>query len=146
MLTTRFRFALVAATLFAVGLCPRVYSSENPFKFVGRWRSDEGRLFNSERYPSGYWVIDRYPSGHYGKRQYLVAPEDGSLEMSVEWGQWAVRRGRYYETPWGTTSSLLKGWVGEPRAAKILDLTKKDFTFLRGQLRRRETRIFDDTK
>src|SRR5450631_2007572 len=78
-------------------------SSRLPAELVGRWRA--------ESVPTGYYVVDRYADGRYAMKRYFSLDSSKPAELTLEWGHWHIRKGKYSEIIEGTTSPTLKRFL-----------------------------------
>jgi len=117
--------------------CAALARSPHSAQLVGRWRAEAA--------DTGCWVVDRFPDGRYAKKQYLDFDMAKPAELTLEWGHWEIRGGKYVEIIEGATSPTLAKFAGTPVARPILHVTPERFTievetYPRSEARERDTR------
>jgi len=99
---------------------------------VGRWQSDV--------MPSGYWVIDRFPDGHYVEKTFHASGFRSPHQIGLTWGRWKYDNKGYRHIIDGTNLPDFKRFIGKWKLWPILSLKHNQFDFevndgSRGELR-----------
>ena len=89
---------------------------------LGRWRA--------ETVESGYWIIDRYPDGRFAEKIFLTFDYSKPSEIVVSWGRWKLRGKRYLDIIDGSTSAVVRRFVGKWRTRPVGSLSAQRFKFL----------------
>jgi hypothetical protein len=130
-------FTILVLTCFAAltGYC----GQKHPAELCGRWKSDIA--------DTGYWIIDRYPSGAFAGKEFVNRNLNLPWQIEYFWGTWQISDNKYFFTVHGTTSSSesAKTSINEMLTRRIKSKSPSPFRYDVSDGERIETSLNDQT-